>query len=124
MRGRLTGWLRSFKAFDQQAVNDPKQKCECALETSALRRIAAAHSRSSDRRIAENGPAVRLSYPGMGTHAGYMDPKDGLIVAYAHGPESFVIRFKESTAPHVEMLNTNPRVDFTAPVPKLFGKLK
>ncbi|KGH25475.1 hypothetical protein [Comamonas testosteroni] len=74
-------------------------------------------------RIAENGPAVRLSYPGMGTHAGYMDPKDGLIVAYAHGPESFVIRFDESTAPHAELLNTNPWVDFTGLVPTLRTKV-
>lgn len=25
--------------------------------------------------ISQNGSAVRLSYPGMGMHAGYMDPK-------------------------------------------------
>lgn len=75
-------------------------------------------------RITENGPAVRLSYPGMGTHAGYMDPKDGLIVAYAHGPERFVIRFDESTAPNAQLLSTNPWVDFSGEVPKLFPKLK
>ncbi|MCY1547738.1 hypothetical protein D9M68_838100 [compost metagenome] len=67
---------------------------------------------------------MRLSYPGMGTHAGYMDPKDGLIVAYAHGPERFVIRFDESTAPNAQLLNTNPWVDFSGEVPKLFPKLQ
>ncbi|MWL86882.1 hypothetical protein GA566_05490 [Cupriavidus sp. SW-Y-13] len=74
-------------------------------------------------RIGESGPAVRLTYPGMGTHAGYMDPKDGLIVAYAHGPESFVIRFDETTAPNAQLLNTNPWVDFTGPVPTLRTKV-
>ncbi|WP_180288515.1 hypothetical protein [Variovorax sp. 54] len=53
-----------------------------------------------------------------------MDPKDGLIVAYAHGPERFVIRFDESTAPNAQLLNTNPWVDFSGEVPKLFPKLK
>lgn len=81
-------------------------------------------ARLTVNRIAANGPAVRLSYPGMGTHAGYMDPKDGLIVAYAHGPERFVIRFEESTAPHAELLNTNPWVNFTGPVPTLLDKVK
>ena len=76
-------------------------------------------ARLTVQRIAENGPALRLSYPGMGTHAGYMDPTDGLIVAFAHGPERFTIRFDEPTAPHAQMLNTNAWVDFTGPVPKL-----
>lgn len=69
------------------------------------------------------GPAVRLSYPGMGPHAGYMDPEKGLIVAYAHGPEKFVIRFEEPTAPYRELLNTNPWVDFSGDEPKLRDKV-
>lgn len=80
-------------------------------------------ARLTVHRIAENGPALRLSYPGMGTHAGYMDPKDGLIVAFAHGPERFTIRFDEPTAPHANQLNTNAWVDFTGPVPKLRDKV-
>jgi len=60
-------------------------------------------ARLTVHRIAENGPAVRLRYPGMGTHAGYIDPTDGLIVAFAHGPERFTIRFDEPTAPHANL---------------------
>jgi hypothetical protein len=74
-------------------------------------------------RIAENGPALRLSYPGMGKHDGYMDPTDGLIVAYAHGPERFTIRFDEPTAPHANLLNTNAWVDFSGAIPKLRNKV-
>lgn len=74
--------------------------------------------------IAKDGKALRLSYPGMGPHAGYMNPKQGLIVAYAHGPERFVIRFEEPTAPHANMLNSNPWVDFSGATPKLFDKVK
>lgn len=73
--------------------------------------------------ILGDGPALRLSYPGLGMHAGYMDARQGLIVAYAHGPENFVIRFEESTIPNAQLLNTNPWVDFTGPVPTLKPKV-
>ena len=59
----------------------------------------------------------------MGIHAGYMDPKQGLIVAYAPGPEEFVVRYDEPTAPHADLLNTNPWVDFSGDMPKLFDKI-
>ncbi|AUG04126.1 hypothetical protein CXQ81_27095 [Pseudomonas sp. 09C 129] len=73
--------------------------------------------------INPEGPAVRLSYPGIGMHAGYMEPMQGIIVAYAHGPESFTIRFEEASVPHSELLNTNLWVDFSGDVPKLFDKV-
>lgn len=73
--------------------------------------------------IAESGPAVRLSYPGMGMHAGWMEPKQGLIVAFAHGPESFTIRFDEPSAANAILLDTNPWVDFTGDVPKLYDRV-
>jgi hypothetical protein len=44
-------------------------------------------------------------------------------VAYAHGPESFTIRFDESSVPHAELLDTNPWVDFSGEVPQLFSKI-
>lgn len=53
-----------------------------------------------------------------------MDPKQGLIVAYAHGPERFVIRFDEPSAPHANMLNTNLWVDFSGATPRLFDNVK
>ena len=73
--------------------------------------------------INPEGPAVRLSYPGFGMHAGYMDPHQGVIVAYAHGPESFTIRFDEPSVAHAELLDTNPWVDFSGEVPQLFSKV-
>lgn len=66
--------------------------------------------------------AIRLSYPGMGIHAGYLDAKAGLVVAFAHGPEEFIIHYDEPTAPHAELLNTNPWVDFSGDMPKLLDK--
>lgn len=66
--------------------------------------------------------AVRLSYPGLGMHAGYLDPEQGLIVAFAHGPERFTVRFEEPTVPHAELLNTNAWVDFSGDIPKLREK--
>nr|KAJ9631430.1 hypothetical protein H2204_008157 [Knufia peltigerae] len=68
------------------------------------------------------GPAIRLSYPGLGMHAGYMDPARGLIVAYAHGPESFTIRFEESAVTHSALQNTNDWVDFSNEMPTLRSK--
>lgn len=74
------------------------------------------------------GPAteetsIRLSYPGMGIHAGYMDAKQGLVVAYAHGPEEFDMHYDEPTAPNPQLLNTNPWVDFSGDMPTLFDKI-
>ncbi|WP_321839548.1 hypothetical protein [Paraburkholderia bannensis] len=80
-------------------------------------------ARFTVERIAPEGPAVRVSYPGLGMHAGYMDPKDGLIVAFAHGPEQFVVRFEEPSVPHAELLGTNAWVDFSGDVPKLLDKV-
>jgi hypothetical protein len=73
--------------------------------------------------ISPEGPAVRLSYPGIGMHAGYMDPLQGVIVAFAHGPESFTIRFAESSVAHADLLNTNAWVDFSGEVPQLFSRI-
>ena len=71
------------------------------------------------KRIGKNDKAVRLSYPGLGIHAGYMNPKDGLIVAYAHGPKDFVMRYKSPGIRGEKFLGTNPWVDFTTPRPTI-----
>lgn len=73
--------------------------------------------------IVESGPAIRLSYPGIGIHAGWMEPKQGLIVAFAHGPESFTIRFDEQSVANAVLLDTNPWVDFSCEVPRLCDKV-
>jgi hypothetical protein len=75
-------------------------------------------------RVSLQDQAIRLSYPGLGMHAGYMEPEQGLIVAFAHGPENFVIRFEEPSVPHAELLGTNAWVDFSGDMPKLREKVK
>ena len=76
------------------------------------------------KRIGKNDKAVRLSYPGLGIHAGYMNPTDGLIVAYAHGPKDFVMRYKSPGVRGEKFLGTNPWVDFTTPRPTIIDITK
>ncbi|WP_278354086.1 hypothetical protein [Chryseobacterium gleum] len=71
------------------------------------------------KRIGKKDKAVRLSYPGLGIHAGYMNPKDGLIVAYAHGPKDFVMRYESPGIRGEKYLGTNPWVDFSTPRPTI-----
>ncbi|AEG71833.1 hypothetical protein [Ralstonia solanacearum] len=75
-------------------------------------------------RVSLGDPAIRLSYPGLGMHAGYMDPKQGVIVAFAHGPKNFVMRYEEPSVPHAELLGTNAWVDFSGDMPKLRDQVK
>jgi len=70
------------------------------------------------------GKAWRISYPGLGGHGGYLDPEHGLVVAYAHGPKNFVMRYEEPSVMGAELLNTNPWIDFTGETPKLLKDLK
>ncbi|WP_416776921.1 hypothetical protein ACNFJN_19055 [Xenorhabdus budapestensis] len=68
--------------------------------------------------------AVRLSYPGLGIHGGFLIAEQGLLVAYAHGPEIFVMRYVDPSVSHSELLGTNPWIDFSGDRPKLFDKVK
>ncbi len=65
------------------------------------------------------GPGWRISYPGLVPHGGFLDPKYGLVVAFAHGPEHFVMRYEEPSVEGTKLLNTNPWIDFTGETPKL-----
>lgn len=67
--------------------------------------------------------AVRVSYHGLGMHAGIMDSKQGLIVAYGHGPKEFTMRYK-ADVPHANLLGTNPWVDFSGDMPVVLDKVK
>jgi len=73
--------------------------------------------------VGPSDPALRLSYTGLNMHAGYMDPAQGLIVAYAHGPQNLVMRYEEPTVPHADLLDTNAWVDFSGEVPTLREKV-
>lgn len=63
--------------------------------------------------------AWRISYPGLGGHGGYLDSEYGLVVAYAHGPEKFVMRYEEPSIEGAKLLNTNSWIDFSGKTPKL-----
>ena len=66
-----------------------------------------------------DGLGWRVSYPGLGPHGGFLDPEHGLVVAYAHGPKNFVIRYEEPSVEGAELLNTNSWIDFSGETPKL-----
>lgn len=65
------------------------------------------------------GQAWRISYPGLVPHGGYLDSEYGLVVAYAHGPKNFVMRYEEPSVEGAELLGTNSWIDFTGKAPKL-----
>ena len=73
--------------------------------------------------VSTNGKAWRLSYPGLGAHGGYLDPEFGLVVAHAHGPKNFVMRYVEPSIKSVELLGTNPWIDLSGKTPKLLDKV-
>lgn len=74
--------------------------------------------------VAEDGKAWRLSYPGLVPHGGYFDAQDGLVVAYAHGPKHFVMRYDDPSVEGFEALGDNPWIDFTTEKPRLLDSPK
>ncbi len=72
-------------------------------------------------KVGESGHAWRVSYPGLVPHGGFFDAPDGLVVAYAHGPKSFVMRYQEPSVEGSAMLNDNPWVDFGGDHPRLLA---
>ena len=67
--------------------------------------------------------AVRISYHGLGMHAGLMDAKQGLLVAFAHGPKAFTMRY-QADVPHAQLLGTNPWADVDITLPPAPGKVQ
>ena len=65
------------------------------------------------------GQAWRISYPGLGPHGGFLDADYGLVVAFAHGPKNFVMRYEEPSVEGAELLGTNSWIDLTGEAPKL-----
>ena len=66
----------------------------------------------------------RISYTGLVPHGGYLDAEYGLVVAFAHGPEKFVMRYEESTVKDAKWMGDNPWIDFSGETPKLLDKSK
>jgi hypothetical protein len=72
-------------------------------------------------RVGGRGMAWRISYPGLVPHGGFFDAADGLVVAYAHGPASFVMRYEDPSVDGAATLNDNPWIDFMAHRPVLLA---
>lgn len=72
-------------------------------------------------RVGERGLAWRISYPGLVPHGGFFDAADGLVVAYAHGPASFVMRYEDPSVDGAATLNDNPWIDFSGSRPVLLA---
>ncbi|MCB1801224.1 MAG: hypothetical protein KDI82_06015 [Gammaproteobacteria bacterium] len=70
-------------------------------------------------KVHEDGKAWRISYPGLVPHGGYFDAPHGLVVAFAHGPEHFVMRYEDSSVGGYETLGDNPWIDFSKEEPVL-----
>ncbi|MCG9733759.1 hypothetical protein [Pseudoalteromonas shioyasakiensis] len=69
--------------------------------------------------VSLDGDAWRISYPGLVPHGGFLDTPYGLVVAYAHGPKNFVMRYEEPSVEGAETLGTNSWIDFSGDIPKL-----
>ncbi|MEQ9769273.1 hypothetical protein ABRQ03_00220 [Pectobacterium jejuense] len=74
-------------------------------------------------KVSLNDKAVRVSYHGLGMHAGIMDAKQGLIVAFGHGPKEFTMRY-QANVPHGQLLGTNPWIDFSGEMPVVLDQVK
>ncbi len=72
--------------------------------------------------VGDGGKAWRISYPGLVPHGGFFDASHGLVVAHAHGPRRFVMRYEDPTVQGAETLNDNPWVDFGAGGPVLLDR--
>ncbi len=65
------------------------------------------------------GQAWRISYPGLIPHGAFLGTKHGLVVAYAHGPQNFVMRYADPSVKGAELLGSNFWIDFSNDEPKL-----
>lgn len=72
--------------------------------------------------VRENGLAWRVSYPGLVPHGGFFDAPDGLVVAFAHGPEHFVMRYEDPSVDGHESLGDNPWIEFASGRPVLLDR--
>lgn len=70
-------------------------------------------------KVHEDGRAWRISYPGLVPHGGYFDAPNGLVVAYAHGPKRFTMRYEDPSVEGYETLGSNPWIDFSKAEPEL-----
>lgn len=74
--------------------------------------------------VTDGDDGWRISYPGLGVHGGYFDAPHGLVVAQAHGPRHFVMRYDAPGLNASILLNDNPWIDFSAHPPRLLDRAK
>jgi hypothetical protein len=65
------------------------------------------------------GQAWRISYPGLIPHGAFINSEYGLVVAYAHGPKNFVVRYEDPSVKGAKTLGTNSWIDLSGDTPKL-----
>jgi len=71
-----------------------------------------------------DGLGWRISYPGISPHGGFLDSEYGLVVAFAHGPEKFVMRYEDPNVKLDKWMGKNPWIDFSnKEAPKLLEKI-
>lgn len=73
--------------------------------------------------VSLNSLGWRLSYPGLGPHGGFLDSEYGLVVAFAHGPEKFVMRYEDPNVKLDKWMGKNPWIDFSEKTPELLEKV-
>jgi hypothetical protein len=74
-------------------------------------------------KVQGDGKAWRISYPGLVPHGGYFDAPHGVVVAYAHGPMHFVMRYEDESIQGHETLGDNPWIDFSQEEPVLLDRM-
>lgn len=74
--------------------------------------------------VDKHGSGWRISYPGLVSHGGFFDSDHGLVVAYAHGPENFIMRYEDPSVEWSDTLGDNPWVDFSYEAPVLLDQAK
>jgi hypothetical protein len=73
-------------------------------------------------RVSGDGKAWRISYPGLVPHGGFFDAEHGLVIAFAHGPKQFVMRYDNPGVDGSATLGGNPWIDFGVHPPALLGR--
>jgi hypothetical protein len=74
--------------------------------------------------VSGDGNSWRISYPGLVPHGGFFDAEHGLVIAFAHGPKHFVMRYEDPSVDGFETLNDNPWIDFRSSPPRLLERPK
>ncbi len=73
--------------------------------------------------VETDGLGWRISYPGLGPHGGFFNAEYGLVVAFAHGPEKFVMRYEAPGVKLDKWMGKNPWIDFSGSTPKLLENI-